>query len=175
MNTTTQSLTAENIIENILNTKGAFVKVLWHSFPDPAAAHKHVELKKVTSAVCRAGINYANLAPVKEAIEAGERGEVEPLPWGQWYVKDGKSFFPYIIEHKGELYIRLYPSSNEKQLPKTKYFVNGEEVTKQKFAEYLTPANAKKLLESEEHPLCFTLKQSNILGTEEYNEEIVNG
>ena len=61
MQTKTQSLTADEILSRILNAKGQFVKAVWKSNPKPAAAHKGVLLEKHTSAVCRAGINYANL------------------------------------------------------------------------------------------------------------------
>ena len=83
--TKTQSLTAQQILERILNAKGNFVKAVWKSNPNPAAAHKKagIVLEKHTSAVCRAGINYANLSAVQNAIEAGERpSEIGPLPFG---------------------------------------------------------------------------------------------
>lgn len=168
MTTTTTSLTADQILDRILNTKGSFVKAHWKSNPKPAAAHKSVLLEKITSAVCRAGIDYANLGVVKDAINNGERGEVESLPWGEW------KKFPYIIEHKGVEYIRLYPSDGTNHFPTSNYFVNGEKVTKEDFAQYLTPSEAKKLLEpnDDDRPLCFTVKRENILGTEDVTESM---
>jgi len=165
-NTTTTLLTADNIVDLILDSKGSFVKVCWRSFPKPAAAHKGVVLEKTTSAVCRAGIDFSNLGVVKEAIANGERGEVEPLPWGEW------KKFPYIIEHKGVEYIRLYPSNSPTQFPFSRYFVDGVEVTKEAFSCYLTPSEAKKLLDptADEKPLCFTIKRENIIGTEDFAE-----
>lgn len=169
--TTTQSLSAEMILENILNTKGGFVRVCWKSNPKPAAAFKSVTLEKRTSAVVRAGINFANLTSVKEAIAAGERGEVGELPWGQWYVDpNGKSWFPHLITHKGEMYVRLYPSNSEASNHKTStiYLIEGKEVTKQEFAGCLTPSEGKKLLDPNgSMPDCFTIKEQNILSTEE--------
>ena len=77
METTHTPLPAEVIRQKILDAKGNFVKAYWKSNPSPAAAHKKtVVLEKVTAGVVRAGINYANLSAVKDAIEAGERGEV---------------------------------------------------------------------------------------------------
>jgi len=160
MSTKTDSLTADQIISNILNSKGQFVKAVWKSEPTPAAAHKKagVLLEKKTSAVCRAGINFANLSSVKIGIEEGERGEVQELPWGQWLS------FPYIIEHKDSLYIRLYPSDTKSN---TIYYVNGEVVDKDTFASYLTPSESAKLY-SGEKPECFTVKRDNIISTEEF-------
>ena len=84
MQTNTPSLTAADITNKILSCKGNFVKVFWKSNPSPAAIHKKngVVLEKVTNAVVRAGIDFANLTSVKEGIANGERGEVQSLPWG---------------------------------------------------------------------------------------------
>ena len=160
MTTKTQSLTAEQILERILNAKGQFVKAVWKSNPTPAAAHKKagIVLEKHTSAVCRAGINFANLSSVQQGIEEGTRGEVQELPWGQWKV------FPYIIEHKEAEYIRLYPTDSKCE---TLYFVNGVEVDRNAFSAYLTPSDAAKMT-SGEKPECFTIKRENILATEDF-------
>lgn len=162
--TTTGGLSADAIKDKILNAKGQFVKAKWQSNPKPAAAFKGNTLTKITEGVVRSGIDYANLSAVKTGIENGERGEVEPLPWGEWKV------FPYIIEHKGADYIRLYPSMHK---PHSTFYVDGEQVTKDEFAKYLTPSEARKLLEptDEDTPLCFTIKSENILGIPEDVEE----
>jgi hypothetical protein len=158
--TNTLSLSAEAIKEKILASKGQFVKAAWKSNAKPAAAHKGVLLEKHTIGVVQAGVNYANLSAVKSGIESGERGEVQELPWGEW------RSFPYIIEHKGVEYIRLYPSNGHNHRPKSVFFVNGEEVTKEEYAKYLTASEAKKVLDpsDEDRPLCFTIKAENILG-----------
>ena len=170
MNTNTQTLSADQVKEKILNSKGSFVKVSWKSNPTPAAAYKKdVVLEKQTTGVVRAGINYANLSAVKQGIEDGDRGPVEELPWGQWKT------FPYIIEHKDVEYIRLYPSEGNNHRCISTFFVNGEEVDKEDFAKYLTPSESKKLLEPTEadKPLCFTIKADNLLGIPEDVEEVV--
>jgi hypothetical protein len=175
MKTNTASLTADQILMNILNAKGQFVKAVWKSNPTPAGAHKKagVVLEKRTTAVCRAGVNFANLSSVKEGIESGERGEVQPLSWGEWWVDDNdRNWFPYIIKHtpKGsvdeQFYIRLYPTETR---PNCVYFVNNQEVDRETFASYLTPSEAAKMT-SEDRPECFTIKKDNILSTEEFGE-----
>lgn len=166
METKTVSVTAAEILEKIKSAKGEFIKASWKSNPKPAAAHKNVLLEKQTVGVVRAGINYANLSAVKQGIEEGTRGPVEELPWGSWSVdSEGKSLFPYLINHKNTEYIRLYPSEGINHVPKSIFFVNGEEVTKEEFAKYLTPSEARKLLEpkEEDKPLCFTIKMQNLL------------
>ncbi len=158
MDTTSNSLSADLIREKIMNSKGQFVKASWKSNPKPAAAYKNVKLEKHSIAVVQAGVNYANLSAVKEGIANGERGEVQELPWGTW------KQFPYIIEHKGQEYIRLYPSTTGNHKTSTKYFVNDTEVDKNEFAAYLTPSEAKSLFDPEKEVLCFTIKSENILG-----------
>lgn len=163
MPTIRETLAAAKVLEKIIGAKGRFVKAAWKSNPKPAAAFKSFVLEKHTVGVVQAGIEFQNLSAVKDAIAAGERGEVQPLPWGTW------SMYPYIIEHKDAEYIRLYPSGGLGHVPKTTYFVNGEVVAKDKFAEYLTPSDAKKVLGGgdEERPLCFTIKAENIMGLPE--------
>lgn len=154
-------VSADAVLDKILKSKGHFVSASWKSNPSPKAAFKHVFLEKVSVGVVRAGIDYANLASVQEGIENGTRGEVQELPWGEW------EKFPYLITHKGETYIRLYPSNHK---VKTKYFVDSVEVDVNTFCDYLTPSAAAKILMSSEPLACFTPKVSNILGLpEEFN------
>lgn len=176
-NTNANPLSADAIRDKILNAKGRFVKASWKSNPSPAASHKKagVILEKHTVAVVQAGVDYSNLSAVKNAIANGERGEVQELPWGQWYVDKltKKSWFPYVIEHKDNLYFRLYPSNANNHIPKSVFYVNGEVVTKEEFAKYLTASEAKKLLDpsEEDRPLCFTIKADNLLDIPEDVED----
>ena len=172
MTANTTSLSSLEIMEKILSSKGNFVKAYWKSNPTTSAAYRStIKLEKVTSGVVRAGIDYGALSSVKEGIESGERGIVQSLPWGSWKIINEVSLFPYVIEHKGVDYIRLYPSASNK--PKSTFYVNDEEVDKKTFAQYLTPSESRKLLQptEEDIPLCFTVKADNILGTPEDFEE----
>lgn len=173
-NTNNASLSAEQIKNKILSSKGSFVKARWKSNPKPAATFKAYNLEKITEGVVRAGINFANLSSVKDAIANGDRGEVQSLPWGEWKLdSEGKSMFPYIITHKDADYIRLYPSDGVNHYPKSTFYVNGEIVDKETFATYLTNSESKKLLDpsGESRPECFTIKSDNILGIPEDIEE----
>jgi len=154
-------VTASEILNKILASKGQFVKASWKSNPAPKAMFKGTILEKQTIGVIRAGIDYSHLASVQDGILSGERGEVQSLPWGTW------EQFPYLITHKAETYIRLYPSAIHKT--KTKYFVDSIEVGTEKFCEYLTPSAALQILSPNlDKPLvCFTVKASNILDVPE--------
>jgi hypothetical protein len=169
------TITANDVRNKILAAKGSFVKASWKSEPKPAAAHKGILLEKHTTAVVQAGVNFANLSAVKQGIADGTRDEVGELPWGEWYVDPltQKSWFPHVITHKDELYLRLYPSNGYNHTPKSIFFVGGVEVDKATFASYLTPSEAKKLLNptDEDRPLCFTIKSKNILDIPEEVED----
>lgn len=134
-----ETLTIEamkEITKEIIEGKnGAFRSVSWQTEKKPSAKFKGISLRKSTRAVVRAGINYANLKDVQEGIANGERGEVQPLPWGQW------EKFPYTISHKGKRYVRLYIQGGQIE---TEYFVNGKKCEKSEFESYLNPSDVGK-------------------------------
>jgi hypothetical protein len=144
---------AEQILTEVTAVTGQHIAVTFQSKSKPSASHKGVELIKITSGAFRAGIDYANLSEVKQAIANGERGEVEQLPWGEW------DKFPYSISHKGKTYFRFYPASGGLiQAPKVKYLVNGEEVDKETYYEMMPPSSRKP----NDKP-CFVVESENIL------------
>jgi len=146
-------MNAEQILTEVTAITGQHISVTFQSKGKPSAQYKGAEMLKVTKGAFRAGIDYANLGEVKEAIEKGERGEVESLPWGEWGV------FPYSINHKGKTYFRFYPSTGGIiQKPSVTYFVNGEEVDKDTYYEMLPPSDRKP----SEKP-CFVIESDNIL------------
>jgi hypothetical protein len=136
----------------VAHKKGSFFSLSWRSEHKPAAAHKGTQLVKMTVATVRFGVEYANLGTVREGIESGQRGPVQPLAWGQW------ADYPYVIEHKGGRYLRVYPCPNN--LAKISYFVDGKQVGKAEFAAYMAPSAAKAL---DEERLCFNIKVENII------------
>ena len=110
-----------------LNQAGAFQAFAWRSAVKPAAAHRGVSLVKITEAVARTGVEYANLG-VNEGQDTGS------LPWGEWLD------YPYVVGHKGSEYGRLY--LNDGQI-RTRYYVDGREVGRDEFGQYLTPSARK--------------------------------
>ena len=116
-------------IEKFLAATGHFVRAGFRTTKKPAAKFKGTILEKETVGLFTAGKNFANLKAVKEAIAAGERGEVQKLPFGEWVT------FPFIIKHTKDnvetFYIRLYP--DPKSRIAVKYFVNQQQVEKEVF------------------------------------------
>lgn len=138
---------AQELIAAVKGCKGQFIRVEYRTSVKLAAKHKGITITKHVSGIFRTGIDYAQKASVKDAIEAGERGEVQPLPWGEW------AEFPWIIAHKGAEYIRLYPVAS--QSTTTRYLIEKDGVPqpavpgttiKEQVATYLTPAEKEALL-----------------------------
>lgn len=149
-----------NKIEQLRSRKGKFTKLAFKSNPKPAAASKGRNLEKLTTGTFRVGLDYSNLGAVKESIHAGERGEVQQLPWGEW------AEFPILIKHKDKHYARLYPvhkrDESGKLIPSpdslnVAYFVDGVQVTKGEFEQHLTPSQRKP-----SHSDCFTIALDNL-------------
>lgn len=155
------STSQSNALTAFLSCKGQFASVTFKSNPKPCAASKGVELEKTTSGVFRAGINFANLASVKEGIANGERGEVQSLPWGEWVQ------FPFVIQHKGERFLRLTVAPNPSI--KVTFKVNGVEVSKDEFESHLPPS-ARSDAKADKAPTeVFTIKEANLLS---FNGEV---
>jgi len=107
---------------------------------------KHVRM------VGRMGIEYDNINDVQEKREEGTLPAINAgLPWGQWME------YPYLIEHKGNVYLRLYFGTSVLNFPKTTFFRNGLEVAKGEIAPLLL---ASELAEKDGD--CFTCNIANI-------------
>jgi hypothetical protein len=113
----------QDYLDTIGSGIGSF-GVEWTTEVRPAAKWKGHTLTKVTTAIALTGVEYSGLA-VNADRETGE------LPWGTW------SQYPYVIEHKGTDYARLYTVDNT---VRTTYFVDGIDVSREEFLAYLTPS-----------------------------------
>lgn len=116
-------------------------------------------VERVTRMVVRGGGDYDELKATKEGRANGELpAENAGLPWGEW------SEHPYLIEHKGEPYVRFYPASGidiSTKLPfmaVSEYYVDGELSTKEIAVELCTASN----FSNHEKTGCFTIKASNV-------------
>ena len=138
--------------DKFFDCKGQFISVEFTTEKKPRAEFKDTILAKRVRMVARAGIDFARLASVRDGIASGERGEVQPLAWGEW------ERFPYTITHKGSRYFRLYPVAGS--VPTVIYTVNGEEVSREAWAGFLTPSDRAKM-ESGDRPDCITVKAEN--------------
>lgn len=146
-------MNAKDIIQALTGHNGQHLPVTWAR---PLKTRKGVEnsVVKRTRAYCRAGINFANLATVKEGIANGERGLVQSLPWGQWLQ------YPYIIGHNGNDYVRLYPASFDNLRPAVEYYIDGQPATKET-AQALCLASEFRA--DNEAPECFTVKAQSVI------------
>ena len=102
----------------------------------------------------RLGMAYDNL---KQTIELRESGELPKenagLPWGKWKT------FPYVLEHKGKEYLRVYSDFNKIE---STYFLNGNEVKKSDILQYLL--SSEKSDKKPENPLLtMSIKSENVL------------
>lgn len=146
-----------NAIDAFLACKGQFASVTFKSNPKPAAEFKGTNLEKVVTNTFRAGVNFANLASVKEGIANNERGEVQPLAWGEWVN------FPFVIAHKGERFLRL-TSAGKKAFVVFK--VNGVVVSKEEFESFLVPSARS---ENKTPTEVISIKESNLIS---FNGEV---
>jgi hypothetical protein len=161
-------MNALDIYNKIVNHKGQNIPACWER-PCQTLAEVPMKITKRTCAYVRAGIEYANLSSVKEAIESGERDEVGKLPWGKW--RDG--YKPFIIDHtpKGQTenveYIRLYPCVFSNLKTTVEYFIDGKLATKEDVRPYV---KASEVRESDEPIKCFTLKAETVvrIGKEDF-------
>ena len=149
-------MNAKLIVEQLQNRKGQHVSVTWRREMKTLKTCQD-SIEKQTTAHVRAGINYANLASVKEGIATGERGEVQPLPtWQEW------ELFPFILKHKtkGTEYVRLYPAAFDNLIPSVSYFRNGQPVDKESLR---SECYASEFAESEERTPVFCIKAESVL------------
>lgn len=136
-------MTAQQTIDKILTAKGKHVSIRFKTTKTPAkpkTVNAGILLEKEVKGAFKAGISYANLKEVREAIEAGERGPVE-APKGKKWIK-----YPYTLESlkTGKQLVRLYPATGDNQHPSVVYRINGTEVSKEEFNSYLPPSEVNK-------------------------------
>lgn len=150
---------SKQIIEQVKECKGTNVRCIWRRNMKTRKGVLQI-VEKETETSIRAGIDFANLGAVKDGIESGERGEVQPLPWGHW------KEFPFIIAHtpKGQTeeidYVRLYPSSFGNIKTHVRYFINGVVSTEEQTKELTL---ASEFRETDEPILCYTVKAKDVI------------
>lgn len=146
-------MNATQIVNSLKNHKGQHVLACWARDVKTLKTIT-ARVTKKTCAYVRAGIDYANLASVRDGIESGERSEVGALKWGEW------TTFPFIISHKGVDYVRLYPSVFANLPMTTEFFIDGVAAT----PEQVRPmCLASEFRERDEEVLCFTLRAESLV------------
>lgn len=154
---------AHEILNIIQGHKGQTLKAIWESPIPCLKAYRDITVVKRTQAYVISGIEFANRKEVKEAIESGERGEVQSLPWGTW------KQYPFIIEHVNKAgqyneYIRLYPPTEQQAeifhlQNQVEFFANGQPITREIAIQYC----GAKAQPEDEKPGCMTVNAGNIL------------
>jgi len=103
------------------------------------------DITKETDMVIRLGVDYANMKVNLDKT-------VGPLPWGTWF----EGYEGLVIEHKGELYLRVADSYTNHT--SSKYLQNGNEITKE---EVIAIVGEKKL--QSKPSSVYNIKFSNII------------
>jgi hypothetical protein len=124
---------SEQIVEALQGFGGQHISACWSR--QCKVKKGSPKIVKRTIAHIRSGIDYAKLGSVQRAIEAKQRGEVQPI-WGgkgQWVE------FPFIFRHieTGAEYVRLYPASFKNLVPDVTYFRDGEPVELEEIKSFL--------------------------------------
>lgn len=110
-------------------------------------------IQKDVRMVGRVGIDYDRIGAVQAKRESGELPSTpQSLPWGKWEV------FPFLIEHKGNYYVRLYNGTSPFVTPRVRWFRNGVEVSFENVEGELLAAE-----KNEKDGDCFTVKMHDLL------------
>jgi hypothetical protein len=136
-------------VQNVLTLapKGANIVLEWTRSVKTRKGVTDTILKSVRM-VGRVGIEYDNQKSVIEKRESGELpSENQGLPWGRWEV------YPYLIEHNGKRYVRLYNGTSKTVKPQATFTINGEIVKRDEIADKLLASEL-----AEKSGDCFTCK-----------------
>ena len=94
----------------------------------------------MVKAIVRFGVDYGHMASVKQKAAQkaalGLASSINALPWGFWKTR-------FLIENKGQLYVRLTcPKNNVNLKPVVLgYYVNGQEVSKEEAMAITRPSD----------------------------------
>lgn len=119
---------------------GSFTKVVYKTSLHADKDHKGTEVTKVVKATVRFGVDYGHMESVKQkAAQKAALGLAVPtnsLRWGIWKNR-------FLIENKGQLYVRLTcPKNNVNLKPVVLgYYVNGQEVSKEEAMAITRPSD----------------------------------
>lgn len=119
---------------------GSFTRVVYRTSLHADRNHKGVEVIKVVKAVVRFGVDYQKMASVKQKAAQkaalGLAASTHALCWGTWISR-------FLIENKGEVYVRLACSKNNVNHKSVVlgYYVNGREVSKEEAKAITRPSD----------------------------------
>ena len=123
-----------------------------------------VAITKSVRMVGRMGIEYDNINDVQEKREEGTLPAVNAgLPWGVW------AEYPWLIEHKGKNYLRLYNGTSSLTTTKVAFFMNGEATDKAMVVPYLL---ASELTEKDGDCFCCDIENLTRINSEQVYGEV---
>lgn len=128
---------------------------------------------KITRMRCRLGVQYDNMKKVIERrnenlvgrdliAEESPAKKSSPLPWGNWVT----GYEKYIIEHKGNYYLRIAESYNMKAHPISQYYLNGVPVEKSVVENIIAPSKLKASVGD-----VYCVKLQDIINLEQKHKE----
>lgn len=84
------------------------------------------QIYKFSHIQVRVGVNYDNMKAVQEKRASGELpAENQGLSWGKYV----EGFFPYLIEHKEQLYFRFSTLQNANSVHSVRFVRNKKDIT----------------------------------------------
>ena len=127
----------ETVKEKIINAKkGVFQNLKWQKELQLYKKYQNEDIKiiKISEGTIRFGIEYDNIKAVQNKRENGELPQDnQGLNGVEWIL------YPYILKGKNSIQLRV---NTIKNCPiKSKYFMNGVEITKEQAQEYCTASN----------------------------------
>ena len=133
--------------------KGANIILEWERPCKVRKSYDGPAITKRVKMVGRTGVEYDNIKSVQEKREDGTLPfENQGLPWGTWLS------YPFIIEHKGNHYVRLYNGTSKLTRPCVAFFQGGMEVAKEAVESFLLASELRS-----EHGDTFTCNISNMI------------
>ncbi len=109
------------LVSSLIHIKGQIVRIETERDCKMRAGQPMV--RKSSVFLCRVGVDYENMKSTKEGRADGSLpAENAGLPWGRWMI------FPYVIEHKGEVYFRMTTMPGAKRWSPS-YTRNGKQIS----------------------------------------------
>lgn len=158
-------MTFESVLTKLSNyNNGSFIRCGWQSDLSNARARKEgVVVTKQSEATVRLGIKYSNIKAVKLARATNPESEEKPRKIWFRHLEDVPAIIEH-LEHTEKKYLCMYPISKGGN-PKVKYFLNGEEVTKE-FLMNSGYVNASEWNKNETNIFSIPLENIRFIGKE---------
>lgn len=134
------------------HNKGSFTTIETCKTLKTKKAYADKSIMKVSRMTGRFGVDYENIHAVQQKRASGVLPEQnQGLPWGNW-MKDEEG---YLIEHKGNLYLRVASSPNKS---KTIYIMDGKISSEEEVKNFCLASEFRK-----DKPDVFNINIKNIV------------